>query len=67
MEAVLEDNGLKEFINTDVPKSVVVDVSNLDAWKNKVAKARRIMLEGVKTTLSQASMGKPHHMLCGMF
>jgi hypothetical protein len=44
MEAVPEDNGLKEFIDKDVPKP---DATNLDAWKNKVEKARRILLEGV--------------------
>jgi hypothetical protein len=44
MEAVLEDNGLKEFIDKDVPKA---DVANLDAWQKKVAKTRRILLEGV--------------------
>jgi hypothetical protein len=47
MEVVLEDNGLKEFINKDVPKPDDVDVANLDAWKKKVAKERRILLEGV--------------------
>jgi hypothetical protein len=47
MEAVLEDNGLKEFIDKDVPKPDVADTANLDAWKKKVAKARRILLEGV--------------------
>ena len=47
MEAVLEDNGLKEFIDNDVPKLVVTDATNIDAWKNKVAKASRILLEGV--------------------
>ena len=31
MEAVLEDNGLKEFTENDVPKPVVRDVANLDA------------------------------------
>ena len=48
MEVVLEDNGLKEFIDNDVPKPVVADVANLDAWKKKVAKARRILVEGVQ-------------------
>jgi hypothetical protein len=48
MEAVLEDNGLKEFIDKDVPKPDVADAANLDAWKKKVAKARRILLEGVR-------------------
>ena len=47
MEEILEDNGWKEFIDNDVPKPIVVDVSNLDAWKKKVARARRILLEGV--------------------
>ena len=31
MEAVLEDNGLKEFIDKDVPKPDVADAANLDA------------------------------------
>ena len=48
MEAVLEDNGLKEFINSDVPKPTSTDVALLDAWQKKVAKTRRILLEGVK-------------------
>jgi hypothetical protein len=47
MEAVLEDNGLKEFIDKDVPKPDATDAANLDAWKKKVAKVRRILLEGV--------------------
>ena len=45
MEAVLEDNGLKEFIDKDVPKQDAIDVANLDAWQKKVEKARRILLE----------------------
>ena len=45
MEVVLEDNGLKEFIDNDVPTST--NVALLDAWKKKAAKTRRIMLEGV--------------------
>jgi hypothetical protein len=44
MEAVLKYNGLKEFIDKDVPKP---DVANLDAWQKKVEKVRRILLEGV--------------------
>ena len=31
MEAVLEDNGLKEFIDNEIPKTVVTDAANLDA------------------------------------
>ena len=47
MEAVLEDNGLKEFIDNDVPKLASSDAANLDAWKNKLEKAMRIFLEGL--------------------
>jgi hypothetical protein len=47
MEAILKDNGLKEFIDKDVPKLDAADTANLDAWQKKVAKARRILLEGV--------------------
>jgi hypothetical protein len=48
IEAVLEDNGLNEFIDKDVPKPDAEDAANLDAWQKKVAKARRILLEGVR-------------------
>ena len=48
MEAVLEDKGLKEFIDSNVPKPTSTDVALLDAWQKKVAKTRRILLEGVK-------------------
>ena len=47
MEAVLEENRLKEFIDNDIPKHVVIVTTNLDAWKKKVEKVRRILLEGV--------------------
>ena len=45
---MLEDNGLKEFIDSDVPKSGSSNATLLDAWQKKVAKTRRILLEGVK-------------------
>ena len=32
VEAVLEDNGLKEFIDSDVPKPGSSDVALLNAW-----------------------------------
>ena len=47
MEVVLEDNGLKEFIDSDVPKPTSTDATLHDAWQKKVARARRILLEGV--------------------
>ena len=48
MEVVLEDNGLKEFIDSDVPKLGSSDAALIDAWQNKTTKTRRILLEGVK-------------------
>ena len=33
MEIVLEDNGLKEFIDKDVPKPYAADATNLVAWQ----------------------------------
>ena len=47
MEAVLEDNGLKEFIDNNVPKPTMTYAANLDSWQKKVGKERRILLEGV--------------------
>ena len=58
MEAVLEDNGLKEFINRDVPKPTSSNAALLDAWQKKVAKTRRIFLEGVKDHIVSSLHGK---------
>jgi hypothetical protein len=58
MEAVLEDNGLKGYIDNDVPKPDATDTANLDAWKNKVVKARRILLEGVRDHIVSSLHGK---------
>ena len=46
---------MKEFIDKDVPKP---DATNLDAWQNKVAKARRILLEGVRDHIVSSLHGK---------
>ena len=46
MEVVFEENRLNEFIDFDIPKPAVADAQLLDAWQKKVAKARRILLEG---------------------
>ena len=48
MEAVLDDNGLKEFIDAKIPKPASSDATAHDAWKKKSEKCRRILLEGVK-------------------
>ena len=48
MEVVLEDNGLKEFIDHEIPKPPVSDAKDLAEWKRCVVKARRIIMEGVR-------------------
>ena len=58
MEALLEDNGLKDFIDSDVPKLGSSDAALIDAWKNKIAKTRRILLEGVKDHIVSSLHGK---------
>eukprot|EP00253_Pinus_taeda_P002439 PITA_02439 len=61
MEAVLDDNGLKEFIDTDIPKptdATPADATQADAWQKKIAKCRRILLEGVKDHIVFSLHGK---------
>ena len=48
MEEVFDENGLLEYIKTDVAKPQAYDSQNLAQWKKDVAKARRIILEGVR-------------------
>jgi len=48
MEAVLEDNGLKDFIDQEVPKPAAANATELVEWKKCVARVRRILLEGVQ-------------------
>ena len=56
MEAVLYDNGLKEFIEVEVPKPT--DTVQVEAWQKKTAKCRRILLEGVKDHIVSSLHGK---------
>ena len=58
MKAVLEDNHLNEFIDSDVPKPTSTDVALLDAWQNKLEKTRRILLEGVRYQIVSSLHGK---------
>jgi len=44
MEALLEGNGLKKFIDQDIPKATTLDAQNLVEWKKCVAKVRQIIL-----------------------
>ena len=54
----MEENGLKEFIDNDIPKPATSNAQLLDAWKKKVAKARRILLEGVRYHIVSSLHGK---------
>ena len=56
MEVVLDDNGLKEFIDTDIPKPT--DATQADAWQKKITKCRRILLEGMKDHIVSSLHGK---------
>jgi len=56
MEAVLEDNGLKDFIDQEVPKHT--DKTELVEWGKCVARARRILLEGVRDHIVSSLHGK---------
>ena len=56
MEAVLDDNGLMEFIEAKVPKPI--DAAHVEAWQKKTAKCRRILLEGVKDHIVSNLHGK---------
>ena len=58
MEVVLEDNGLKEFIDAEIPKPGSSDAAAVDAWQKKTAKCRRILLEGVKDHIVSSLHGK---------
>ena len=56
MEAVLDDNGLKEFIDVDVPKPT--DAAQVRDWQKKTAKCQRILLEGVRDHIVSNLHGK---------
>ena len=56
MEEILEDNGLKDFIDQEVPKPT--DATQLVEWKKCVARARRILLEGVRDHIVSNLHGK---------
>ena len=38
MEVVPDDNGLREFIDAEIPKPTSSDAAVLDAWKKKTTK-----------------------------
>ena len=63
MEAVLDDNGLKEFIDAEIPKPASSNAAALDTWQKKTAKCRRILLEGVKDHIVSSLHGKDSPLL----
>ena len=58
MEAVLEDNGLKDFIDQEIPKPGSTNAQDLAEWKTCVARARQIILEGVQDHIASNLNGK---------
>ena len=58
MEVVLEDNGLKEFVELEIPKPTTTDAMNLGEWKKCVAKERQIILEGFRDHIVSSLHGK---------
>ena len=58
MEVVLEDNGLKEFIDQEIQKLASTNAQELAEWKKCVAKVRRIILEGVRDHIVSSLHGK---------
>ena len=58
MEVVLEDNGLKDFIDREAPKPAASSAQELAEWKKCVARARRILLEGVRDHIVSSLHGK---------
>ena len=58
MEAVLEDNGVNDFIGQEVPKPSGSNSQELAEWRKCVARARRIILEGVQDHIVSSLHGK---------
>ncbi len=56
MEVVLEDNGLKDFIDQEVSKPI--GATELVEWKKCVARSRRILLEEVQDHIVSSLHGK---------
>ena len=64
MEVILEDSGLKDFIDQEVPKLAAANAQELAEWKKRVARERRILLEGVRDHIVSSFHGKRHHFKC---
>lgn len=58
MEALLEENGLKEFIDQDIPKPSTSNAKDLAEWRKCVEKPRHIILEGVQNHIVSSVHGE---------
>lgn len=58
MEVMLEDNGLKEFIDQDISKPPTSDAKDPAKWKKCVARVRQIILERVPDHIVSCLHGK---------
>lgn len=58
MEVVLEDNGLKEYIDNDIQKPPTFNAEDLEEQKKIVEKATMIVLEGVQDHIVSNLHGK---------
>jgi len=56
MEAIFEDNSLKDFIDKEFPKPT--NATQLVEWKKCVARGRRILLEGIQDHILSSLHGK---------
>jgi len=58
MEDVLEDNGLKDFIDQEIPKPDSTNAQELVERKKCVARVRWVILEGVRDHIVSSLHGK---------
>ena len=58
MEVVLEENGVLEYTQTNIPKLVAIDTHQLTQWKKDTTKTRMIILEGIKDYVVSSFHGK---------
>lgn len=58
MEAVLDENGVLEYIQNDTLKPIASDEKQLAQWKKDTTKSRRIILEGVRGHVLSRLHGK---------
>ena len=58
MEVVLNDNGVWEYTQTDIPKPTTSTAQELAQWKKDTTRARRIIMKGVRDHVVSNLHGK---------